>query len=165
MPTGRSSTAIVAACAIALRDRGALPGNTVVTTVMANLGFHHAMREAGIDVIATKVGDRYVLEDMLRTGRCSGTVRHVIFRDRAATGDGLLTALRFLSLATASGRSVRGGRLGDAPLSPADDQRRGDRPRRGRGRRRGEPRPTLRRRSGSRGVLVRPSGTEPLAAA
>ena len=63
---------VLAACAIALRDRGALPGNTVVTTVMANLGFHHAMREADIDVIATKVGDRYVLEDMLRTGAVLG---------------------------------------------------------------------------------------------
>ena len=100
---------VLAACAIALRDRGALQGNTVVTTVMANLGFHHAMREADIDVISTKVGDRYVLEDMLRTGAVLGGEQsgHVIFRARAATGDGLLTALRFLSLATASGRSVR----------------------------------------------------------
>lgn len=99
---------VLAACAIALRDRGALPRETVVTTVMANLGFHHAMREAGIEVVSSKVGDRYVLEDMVRTGAMLGGEQsgHLIFRDRASTGDGLLTAARFLSLAAASGRSV-----------------------------------------------------------
>ena len=100
---------VLAASAIALRDRGALSGNTVVTTVMANLGFHHAMREAGIDVVSSKVGDRYVLEDMVRTGAVLGGEQsgHVIFLDRANTGDGLLTAVRFLSLAAATGRTVR----------------------------------------------------------
>ncbi len=99
---------VLAACAIALRDRGALPHETVVTTVMANLGFHHAMREAGIDVVSSKVGDRYVLEDMIRTGAILGGEQsgHLIFRDRASTGDGLLTAARFLSLAVSSGRTV-----------------------------------------------------------
>jgi phosphoglucosamine mutase len=99
---------VLAACAIALRDRGALPHDTVVTTVMANLGFHHAMREAGIDVVSSKVGDRYVLEDMIRTGAMLGGEQsgHLIFRDRASTGDGLLTAARFLSLAVSSGRTV-----------------------------------------------------------
>ncbi len=100
---------VLAACAVDMKERGALPGNTVVTTVMANLGFHHAMREASIDVVSTKVGDRYVLEDMMRIdaplgGEQSG---HVIFRDHAATGDGLLTSVRFLSLAARTGRSVR----------------------------------------------------------
>lgn len=100
---------VLAACAVALRDRGGLPGNTVVTTVMANLGFHHAMREAGIDVVSSKVGDRYVLEDMVRTGAALGGEQsgHVIFRDHSATGDGLLTAARFLSLASSTGRSIR----------------------------------------------------------
>jgi len=99
---------VLAACAIALRDRGALPHETVVTTVMANLGFHHAMREAGIEVVSSKVGDRYVLEDMVRTGAMLGGEQsgHLIFRDRASTGDGLLTAARFLSLAVTSARSV-----------------------------------------------------------
>jgi phosphoglucosamine mutase len=99
---------VLAACAVALRDRGALARDTVVTTVMANLGFHHAMREAGIEVVSSKVGDRYVLEDMVRTGAMLGGEQsgHLIFRDRATTGDGLLTAVRFLSLAAASGRSV-----------------------------------------------------------
>lgn len=100
---------VLAATAIALRDAGRLRGNTVVTTVMANLGFHHAMREAGIDVVSSRVGDRYVLEDMVRTGASLGGEQsgHVIFRDRASTGDGLLTAVRFLSLAAATGRTVR----------------------------------------------------------
>ena len=92
---------VLAACAIDMKRRGALERNTVVTTVMANLGFHHAMREAAIEVVASKVGDRYVLEDMVRLdapigGEQSG---HVIFREYASTGDGLLTAVRFLSLA------------------------------------------------------------------
>jgi phosphoglucosamine mutase len=100
---------VLAACALELRGQGALPANTVVTTVMANLGFHHAMRAAGIDVISSKVGDRYVLEDMVRSGAVIGGEQsgHVIFRDRANTGDGLLTAVRFLSLAAGSGRTVR----------------------------------------------------------
>jgi phosphoglucosamine mutase len=100
---------VLAACALALRDGGALPANAVVTTVMANLGFHHAMREAGIDVVSSRVGDRYVLEDMVRTGAVLGGEQsgHVIFRDRASTGDGLLTAVRFLTLAASSGRSIR----------------------------------------------------------
>jgi phosphoglucosamine mutase len=100
---------VLAACALDLRDRGVLPAATVVTTVMSNLGFHHAMRRAGINVVSSKVGDRYVLEDMVRTGAVLGGEQsgHVIFRDRASTGDGLLTAARFLVLAARTGRSVR----------------------------------------------------------
>jgi phosphoglucosamine mutase len=99
---------VLAACALDLRDSGALRENTVVTTVMANLGFHHAMREAGIEVVSSKVGDRYVLEDMIRTGANVGGEQsgHVIFRDDATTGDGLLTAARFLGLAARKGVSV-----------------------------------------------------------
>ena len=99
---------VLAACAVALKEAGDLAGNVVVTTVMANIGFHHAMREAGIDVVSSKVGDRYVLEDMLRTGAVLGGEQsgHVIFREYATTGDGLLTAVRFLSLAAARGASV-----------------------------------------------------------
>jgi phosphoglucosamine mutase len=99
---------VLAACAVGLRDAGRLTGNTVVTTVMANVGFHHAMRGAGIDVVSSKVGDRYVLEDMLRTGSVLGGEQsgHVIFREHATTGDGLLTAARFLSLVAARGSTV-----------------------------------------------------------
>ena len=99
---------ILAACAIAMKEAGALPSDAVVTTVMANLGFHRAMRDAGITVSATKVGDRYVLEEMLEEGVMLGGEQsgHLIFRDHATTGDGLLTAVRFLSLAAGSGRTV-----------------------------------------------------------
>ena len=99
---------VLAACALAMQAQGSLAGNSVVTTVMANLGFHKAMREAGIDVIAAQVGDRYVLREMLRTGTVLGGEQsgHIIFRDRATTGDGLLTAVRFLSLAAARAVSI-----------------------------------------------------------
>jgi phosphoglucosamine mutase len=99
---------VLAACALDLRERGDLPGNLVVTTVMANLGFGLRMREAGIEVLQTKVGDRYVLEEMLRSGAALGGEQsgHVIFLRHATTGDGLLTAVRFLTLARRTGRTV-----------------------------------------------------------
>ena len=99
---------ILAACAIAMKEAGSLPFDAVVTTVMANLGFHRAMMDAGITVSATKVGDRYVLEEMLEEGVMLGGEQsgHLIFRDHATTGDGMLTAVRFLSLAASTGRSV-----------------------------------------------------------
>jgi phosphoglucosamine mutase len=101
---------VLAASAIDLRNRGHLDGNIVVTTIMANLGFHHAMREAGIDVVSSKVGDRYVLEEMMRTGAVVGGEQsgHVIFREHATTGDGLLTAALFLSLAASRGTTIEG---------------------------------------------------------
>ncbi|HEX6400746.1 MAG TPA: phosphoglucosamine mutase [Actinomycetota bacterium] len=99
---------VLAACAIAMKQAGTLRGDRVVTTVMANIGFHRAMQEAGISVSATKVGDRYVLEEMLEEDAVLGGEQsgHLIFREHATTGDGLLTAVRFLSIAAVSGRSV-----------------------------------------------------------
>jgi phosphoglucosamine mutase len=99
---------VLAASALAMAKEGTLAGNLVVTTVMANLGFHRAMDVAGIEVARTKVGDRYVLEEMERRGAMLGGEQsgHVIFRDRATTGDGLLTAVRFFSLAASQGASV-----------------------------------------------------------
>ena len=100
---------ILAVLALALRDAGQLAGDTVVTTVMANLGFRKAMRAAGIDVVETPVGDRYVLEAMregklVLGGEQSG---HVILLDHATTGDGLLTGLQLLSVMARSGRPLR----------------------------------------------------------
>jgi phosphoglucosamine mutase len=99
---------VMAACAVAMRERGALVGDAIVATVMSNVGFHRAMDEHGIRVISAPVGDRYVLEQMLEHevalgGEQSG---HIIFRDDATTGDGLITAVRFLSLAAARGVPV-----------------------------------------------------------
>ena len=86
---------IMAICAADLHRRGALREATVVTTVMANLGFRLAMEVAGITVLETPVGDRYVLEALDEGGYTMGGEQsgHVIFRDRSTTGDGLLTGL------------------------------------------------------------------------
>ncbi len=99
---------VLAACALAMKDEGRLDGDLVVTTVMTNMGFRLRMEEAGICVVETKVGDRYVLEEMLRTGAVLGGEQsgHVIFRRHATTGDGLLTAVQFLGLANRKGQSV-----------------------------------------------------------
>jgi phosphoglucosamine mutase len=99
---------VLAACALDMKERGTLAGDTVVTTVMANLGFRRAMDEVGVHVIAAKVGDRYVLEEMQRNGAVLGGEQsgHVIFADHASTGDGLLTAVRYLSTAARRGVSV-----------------------------------------------------------
>lgn len=91
------------------KSQGALPNNIVVTTVMANLGFRKAMAEAGIDLIETKVGDRYVMEALLANkgvlgGEQSG---HVIFLDKGRTGDGLLTGIRLLDVMAGTGKELR----------------------------------------------------------
>lgn len=100
---------VLAACAIAMHGDGALRGGLVVATVMSNLGLRVAMREAGIELVETPVGDRYVLEAMEERGAALGGEQsgHVIFRDHATTGDGLITAARFLSLARREGVTVR----------------------------------------------------------
>ena len=99
---------VLAACAAGLHDAGELPGDTVVATVMSNIGFERAMTHRGIRVARTQVGDRYVLQEMERGGFVLGGEQsgHVIFRRYATTGDGLLTAVRFLSLAAATGATV-----------------------------------------------------------
>jgi phosphoglucosamine mutase len=99
---------VLAACALALKEDGLLERNIVVATVMANTGFLQAMRNAGIDVVESRVGDRYVREEMVRTGAMLGGEQsgHVIFRHHATTGDGLLTAVTFLSLAAKRGSTV-----------------------------------------------------------
>ncbi len=90
---------ILAILATSLRDGGRLTGNTVVTTVMANLGFKVAMESAGIVVVETAVGDRYVLEEMRASGYALGGEQsgHVVMSEFATTGDGVLTALHLLA--------------------------------------------------------------------
>jgi phosphoglucosamine mutase len=92
---------VLAACAVGLHETGELTGDTLVATVMSNIGLEHAMTAHGIRLIRTQVGDRYVLEAMEREGFVLGGEQsgHVIFRRYATTGDGLLTAVRFLTLA------------------------------------------------------------------
>lgn len=99
---------LLAILALKLRDRSALAANTVVTTVMANLGFKLAMQAQGIDVVETAVGDRYVLEAMRADGFVLGGEQsgHVILADHAMTGDGVLTALHVLEQMARSGQSL-----------------------------------------------------------
>jgi phosphoglucosamine mutase len=99
---------ILAVCALALAERGELDHRTVVVTVMSNLGFHHAMRDVGIEVVTTGVGDRYVLEAMRERGCVLGGEQsgHVVFGRLAETGDGLLTALQLLGRMVETGRSL-----------------------------------------------------------
>ena len=99
---------IMALLALGMKERGELASNTVVGTVMTNLGFINAMKEAGITVETTPVGDRYVLERMLEKGYNFGGEQsgHVILRDHANTGDGLLTALALLQEIVRSGKPL-----------------------------------------------------------
>ncbi len=91
---------IIAICAKKLKEEGKLKNNTVVTTVMSNLGLSVAFKEMDIKNVTTKVGDRYVLEEMIKNdsiigGEDSG---HIIFKEYHTTGDGILTALQLLSV-------------------------------------------------------------------
>jgi phosphoglucosamine mutase len=96
---------IMAVIALALRDQARLANDTVVATVMANLGFKHAMQAASIDVVETAVGDRYVLEAMLAAGHVLGGEQsgHVVMAEYATTGDGILTALQLMARMASTG--------------------------------------------------------------
>ncbi|HEY8515763.1 MAG TPA: phosphoglucosamine mutase [Candidatus Binatia bacterium] len=149
-----------------LQRAGALKQDTVVATVMSNLGLEVALREMGISLRRTPVGDRYVVEEMVRGGYNLGGEQsgHVVFLDHNTTGDGLITALAILAIVVQSGRplselaqvmtrypqvlinvpiKVRRDVNGDGPVKAAIAD--------------------VERALGNRGrVLVRPSGTEPL---
>ncbi|HEY0374048.1 MAG TPA: phosphoglucosamine mutase [Amnibacterium sp.] len=94
-----SGDQIMAILAMSMKDRGVLEQDTLVATVMSNLGLHRAMREAGIRVLETRVGDRYVLEALGEHGLSLGGEQsgHVIMSEFATTGDGLLTGLHLLA--------------------------------------------------------------------
>jgi len=99
---------IIAICAKRLKDENMLKNDTVVTTVMSNLGLSIALKEMGIKNVVAKVGDRYVLEEMIKHdcilgGENSG---HVIFREYHTTGDGILTALQLLSVMKKENKSL-----------------------------------------------------------
>jgi phosphoglucosamine mutase len=156
---------ILAILALELKEEKRLTRNTVVATVMSNLGFRRAMREAGISVVDTAVGDRYVLEAMREGGYVLGGEQsgHVILLDHATTGDGVLTALHLLAVVARRGvplgelakvmtrfpqvlinvKGVDKGRAGSSPeVAAAVADARADLGDSGR-------------------VLIRPSGTEP----
>lgn len=100
--------AVILACARYLKAKNSLPLDTVVVTVMSNLGLHRALAASGIKSVVTKVGDRYVLEEMLQTGARLGGEQsgHIIFLDHNTTGDGIVTALVLLRVMQETGRSL-----------------------------------------------------------
>jgi phosphoglucosamine mutase len=99
---------ILAVLALAMKQRGELARGTVVSTVMSNLGFKVAMQKAGISVVETAVGDRYVLEEMRKEGYTLGGEQsgHIIFSQYATTGDGILTGMHLAAEMVASGKKL-----------------------------------------------------------
>ena len=100
--------AVLLMCARQLQREGRLAGNTVVATVMSNIGLELACRESGIELVRTAVGDKYVMEEMLKRGATLGGEQsgHVIFSDYLYTGDGLCTALNVLRTIAMTGRTL-----------------------------------------------------------
>jgi phosphoglucosamine mutase len=99
---------IMAVCAAQLKSESRLPYDTVVGTVMTNMGFDVAMREAGVHVVKTQVGDRYVLEEMRAMGATLGGEQsgHVVFLEHTTTGDGLITALQLAHVMRRTGKRL-----------------------------------------------------------
>lgn len=99
---------IMVMCSLNLMKQGKLKANTLVTTVMSNIGLHKAMKEAGCQVLVTPVGDRYVLEAMAEKGYSLGGEQsgHIIFLDYNTTGDGILTALELIAAVKQSGKKL-----------------------------------------------------------
>ena len=157
---------ILALCATDLRDRGRLTDDTVVVTVMSNLGFRQAMGREGITVVETAVGDRYVLAAMADGGFSLGGEQsgHLVFGDLGTTGDGLLSAVVLADLVVREGAAL--GDLADAAMTRLPQVLRNVRVE--------SPMPDVADRLadqvaavsaelGERGrVLLRPSGTEPV---
>ena len=99
---------VMAMLAVYLKGQGRLRKNTVVATVMSNMGLEIALKKQGIQMEKTKVGDRYVLEQMLRDGYCLGGEQsgHVILLDYNTTGDGLVTAVQVISAMVKAGQPL-----------------------------------------------------------
>jgi phosphoglucosamine mutase len=99
---------ILAICALDAADGGRLAGNGVVGTVMSNFGLEVALEKAGIRLVRAAVGDRYVVEEMVRTGYRLGGEQsgHILFLDHQTTGDGIISALQVLSVMTRTGREL-----------------------------------------------------------
>lgn len=110
---------IMGICAKAMKAEGRLKKDTLVVTVMSNIGLKKRMTELGINVAETKVGDRYVLEEMLKEGYSIGGEQsgHVIFLDKNTTGDGMLTAIQVLDVMKSTGRRMS-ALANDIPICP-----------------------------------------------
>jgi phosphoglucosamine mutase len=150
-----------------LKRAGKLPGDLVVATVMSNLGLEKALAAHGIEMARTPVGDKYVLEEMLRRGGVLGGEQsgHVIFLQHATTGDGLLTALRVLEIVRDSGRSLDdlAAEIKNFPQKLVNVRVKSRRPLAELPSVQAEIQAAEREFAGSGRVVVRFSGTEPLA--
>lgn len=157
---------ILAVLALDMRERGVLRSDTVVATVMSNLGFKLALEREGLKLVQTGVGDRYVLEEMKRHGYALGGEQsgHVIISDHATTGDGTLTGLLLAARVARTGRTLKElagvmERLPQVLVNVPDV----DRSRVGTSAELAAAVSEAERELGSTGrVLLRPSGTEPL---
>ena len=100
--------AVMLACARDLHARGELTGDVVVATTMSNMGFEAALKRSGIRMLRAPVGDKYVLEEMRKSGAALGGEQsgHILFPHKATTGDGLLTALMVLDVVHRSGKTL-----------------------------------------------------------
>jgi phosphoglucosamine mutase len=100
--------AVLLMCAREMKAQGRLVGDAIVATVMSNIGLEIALRESGIELVRCPVGDKYVMEEMLKRGICLGGEQsgHIIFSDHLFTGDGLATALNVLRVMADSGREL-----------------------------------------------------------
>ncbi len=150
-----------------LKRAGKLAGNLVVATVMSNLGLEKALARHGIEMLRTPVGDKYVLEEMLRRGAVLGGEQsgHIIFSEYATTGDGLLTALRVLEIVRDSGESLDAlsAEIETFPQKLVNVRVKHRRPLAELESVQAEIRAAEREFAGSGRVVVRFSGTEPLA--
>lgn len=155
-------------CATMLKNEGKLAGNRATVTVMSNIGLHKYMKEAGICVDVTTVGDRYVLESMLQTGCVIGGEQsgHIIFLDDTTTGDGILSSLQLLKAVIKSGQtpSALADEITVYPQVLKNAKIRNE----NKGKYEGDPEvveaiaEAERAMAGDGRVLIRPSGTEPL---
>lgn len=95
-------------CAKHLHEKGALKNETVVATVMSNLGLHRSLEKLGVQVVTSNVGDRYVMEKMVEEGHNFGGEQsgHVIFLDHSTTGDGMLTAIQLVNIMKETGKPL-----------------------------------------------------------
>jgi phosphoglucosamine mutase len=99
---------IMGICAMDLKANGELKGNLLISTVMSNFGLETAMRKAGIEMVRTRVGDRYVVEEMLKRDASIGGEQsgHIIFSDYTTTGDGMITTLQVLRIMSSTGKKL-----------------------------------------------------------
>jgi len=108
--TGRvvDGDAVMLMCARHMKDQGRLKGNGVVATVMSNIGLEIALRESGIELVRCPVGDKYVMEEMIKRDLSIGGEQsgHIIFSDHLFTGDGIATALNVLRVIADTGREL-----------------------------------------------------------